>query len=74
MAAIFPGFSHALTHYDLVTQYDDIWFYIGSSNALLPDGTKPLPNPMLPYRWSPLAFSRGHFHKVCSRYHSLQSV
>ena len=28
----------------------EIWVNIGSGNGLLPDGTKPLPEPMLTYR------------------------
>ena len=37
-----------LVHYDLVTPYVDVRLVnIGSSNGLLPDGTKPLPKPML---------------------------
>ena len=33
-----------ITHCGLVTQ---IWINIGSSNGLLPDGSKPLPEPVL---------------------------
>ena len=34
-----------------------IWVNIGSGNGLLPDGTKPLPEPMLTdYQWSPVTF------------------
>ena len=43
----FPG-AFALTHSGLVTPYaTKLWAYIGSGNGLLPDGTKPLPEPML---------------------------
>ena len=36
------------------------WF----GNSLLPDGTKPLPGPMLPYhQWGPVAISWLQFHK-----------
>ena len=35
-----------LTHFGLVTPYGDR-VNIGSGNGLLPDGTKPLPEPML---------------------------
>ena len=40
-----------LTHCDLVTPYGDMNLgqHIGSGNGLLPDGTKPLPEPMLTY-------------------------
>ena len=31
----------------LVTPYTEIWVNTGSGNGLLPDGTKPLPGPML---------------------------
>ena len=44
---------------------------IGSGNGLLPDGTKPLSEPMLTYHQSGrVAFIWGHFHK---RYLSHQS-
>ena len=40
------------------------WINIGSGNGLLPDGTKPLPEPMLTYQeWSPVAFTWEPFHK-----------
>ena len=39
-----------LTHCDLMTPYGDMWVNIGSGNGLLPDGNKPLPEPMLTYR------------------------
>ena len=39
-----------LTHCGLVMPYDDIDLVnIGSGNGLLPDGTKPLPEPVLTY-------------------------
>ena len=50
---------------------------IGSGNGLLPDSTKPFPEPMLAdHQWSPvtfiwMAFTRGQFQKKCSRYLSL---
>ena len=48
---------------------------IGSGNGLLPDGTKPLPEPMLTYhQCSPSTFSCGQYHKYCARYFSLQCV
>ena len=35
----------------------EIWVNIASGNGLLPDGTKPLPEPMLTdHQWSPVAF------------------
>ena len=35
----------------------EIWVNIDSGNVLLPDGTKPLPEPVLTYRqWDPVAF------------------
>ena len=40
----------AWTHCDPVTPYGDMtWVNKGSDNGLLPDGTKPLPEPMLIY-------------------------
>ena len=33
----------------------EIWVNIGSGNGLLPDGTKPLPEPLLnDHQWSPV--------------------
>ena len=41
----------------------EIWVNIGSGNGLLPDGTKPLPEPMLTYhRWGPLALNQASFY------------
>ena len=46
-----------------------IWVNIGSGNGLLPDGTKPLPEPMLTYHQSgPVAFTWGQFPMKCSIY------
>ena len=40
----------AVTHCGLVMQMvSGIWVTIGSGNGLLPDGTKPSPEPMLTY-------------------------
>ena len=51
----------------------EIWVNIGSGNGLLPDGTKPLPEPMLtdPW-WSPVTFILGQFHKRCLNHQSLK--
>ena len=58
----------SLTHCGLVTPYGDmeIWVNIGSGNGLLPDGTKPLPEPMLTYQWGPVTFIPGQNHKYLS--------
>ena len=68
-----------LTHYGLVTQYGqlatEIWVNIGSGNGLLPEGTKPLPEPMLTdLQWSPVTFILRQFHKRCLNRQSLKSV
>ena len=43
-----------------------IWVNISSGNGLLPDGTKPLPEPMLTdHQWSPVTFILGLFHNRC---------
>ena len=53
----------------------EIWVNIGSGNGLLPDGTKPLPEPMLTdHQWSPVTFIWGQFHKRCLNHQSLKSV
>ena len=61
-----------LTHCGQVTTiWWQIWVYIGSGDGLLPDGTKPLPEPMLTYyQLGPLAFMWGHFHEKTRRYQS----
>ena len=42
----------------------EIWVNFGSGNGLLPDGTKPLPEPMLTNQHLGLmAFIRGHYHE-----------
>ena len=44
----------------------EIWVNIGSGNGLLPDGTKPLPEPMLTdHQLGPVRFILGQFHKWC---------
>ena len=58
---------------------DAIWrqilVNIGSGNGLLPDGTKPLPEPMLTdHQWSPVTFIWGQFRKKCLNHQSLKSV
>ena len=48
---------------------------IGSGNGLLPDGIKPLLEPMSPnHQWGFVAFTWGQFHNKCSRYLSLICV
>ena len=45
---------------------------IGSGNGLLPQGTRPLPEPMLTYhQWDPVSFTWVQFHRKCSGYVSL---
>ena len=59
---------------DTIT-WQGTWVNISSGNGLLPDGTKPLPEPMLTYRqWSPVTFILGKFHKRCLNHQSLKSV
>ena len=53
----------SLTHCGLVTK--QIWVNIGSGNGLLPDGTKPLPEPMLTYNHkSSVTFISGQFRNI----------
>ena len=50
-----------------------IWVNIGTGNAFLPDGTKPLPAPVLTYhRLGPVTSSLGQFHKKYLSHQSLQ--
>ena len=47
---------------------------VGSGNGLLPDGTNPLPEPVLTnHQWGLMAFIWGQFHRKCfhSQSHSL---
>ena len=40
----------------------EIWVNIGLGNSLLPDGTKPFPEPMLTeHHWIPVTFILGQF-------------
>ena len=50
MASLCPN---ELTHLVLVIMMSEIYVNIGSGNGLVPDGTKPLPEPLLIYS--------GHF-------------
>ena len=51
-----------------------IWVNIGLGNGSLPYGNKPLPEPMLAkQKWGPVTFTRGQFHRKCSRYGILSS-
>ena len=57
------------------TIWRHIWVNIGSGNGLLPDGTKPLPEPMLTFHnLSPVTFILGQFHKRCLNHQPLKSV
>ena len=58
-----------LTHWSLMMpQVTRIWVNIGSGNDLLPDGAKPLPEPMLIYNQEgPTAFIWGHYHNMIWR-------
>ena len=41
-----------------------IWVNIDSGNGLLPDSTKPLPEPMMTYhKYGPVTLIWGQFHK-----------
>ena len=53
----------------------EIWVNIGSGNGFLPDGTKPIPEPMLTdHQWSPVTFILRQFHKRCLNHQSLKSI
>ena len=68
LAALFM--SCPLTHYGPVTPVTIvIVLNFGSGNGLLPDGTKPLPEPMLIYHtWDPVILNEEQFHRKCSGY------
>ena len=49
----------------------EIWVNMGSGNGFLPDGNKPLPEPMLTdHQWSPVTFILGLFHWRCLNHQS----
>ena len=51
----------------------EIWVNIGLGNGLLPDGTKPLPEPMLAYhQWGPKTFTWKKFHERYPNHQSLK--
>ena len=53
----------------------EILVNISSGNGLLPDSTKPLPEPMLTdHQWSPVTFILRQFHKRCLNHQSLKSI
>ena len=60
------GLSWNLTHCCLVTlNATQIGFNIGAGDGFLPDGTKPLPEPMSTYhQLGPVAFIWGHYQKI----------
>ena len=61
-----PQWVHSLWPCDAIS-----WHYRSRLTLaqVLPDGTKPLPEPMLTNHQSGLlAFTKGKFHKKCSRY------
>ena len=52
-----------------------IWINIGSGNGLLPDDTKPLPEPMLTnHQWGILTFIWEQFHSDYARHYSVLTV
>ena len=56
-----------------MTPYGDIYIWVntGSGIGLLPDGTKPLPEPMLiSHQWGSVAFIWEQFCKRCISYQS----
>ena len=53
----------------------EILVNIGSGNGLLPDGTKPLPEPMLTdHQWSPVTFILEQFHRRYLKHQSVKPV
>ena len=70
---------NVLIYCGLVVQNGDIdlglWVNTGSGNGLLPDGTKPIPEPVSSYhQWSLVAFTLQWFHRKCSRYQLVKSL
>ena len=70
-----PQWVNSLWPSDVIWRQGSLEVDIGSGNGLLPDGTKPLPEPMLTdHQWSPVTFILGQFHKRCLNHQSLKSV
>ena len=65
-------------HCGLVMPYSDRELgqvNIGSGNGLVPEATKPLPEPMLTYHWRGfMTFTWEHFHRKYSKYQALKWV
>ena len=76
----FPIILHIRSSYQLIQVWwhhmaTRSWVNIGSGNGLFPDGTKPLPEPMLTdHQWSPVTFIVGQFCRRCLNHHSIKSV
>ena len=52
-----------------------VWVNIGSGNGLLPEGTKPLPKPMLTYhQLGSAAITWEQFHSECQSYYILFEI
>ena len=52
-----------------------IWVYIGSVNGLLPDGTKPLPEPISTnHQYGLVAITWGEYYMKCWKYLSLIGI
>ena len=65
----------SMTRVNSLWPSDAIWVNIGSGNGLLPDGTKPLPEPMLTdHQWSPVTSILGRFHKRHLNHQSLSKL
>ena len=53
----------------------EILVNIGSGNGFVPDGTKPLPEPMLTdYQWSPVIFILRQFQKKWLNHPSITDI
>ena len=62
-----------LQHHRMSLSHNE--FNIGSGNGLLPDSTKPLPEPMLTYsQWGRMALTWDQFHRQFSRFQFVKWV
>ena len=69
------AYVHYISIHTYIYIYIWIWVNIGSGRSLLPDGTKPLYEPVLAnHHWCPMAFFWELVQKICSRTKSLTCV
>ena len=59
---------------DAMKQHKHAWVNMGSGNSLLPDGTRPLPAPVLTYRQQILLLLTGLYHAYALYWNLVSSL